>query len=413
MPSGDSRTGSGGPTFHSPCGNLYSSINTSISEKSTPFGVEGPQTRPLCTPHSTSSSSSIKLNLKDRWCPNLPGQQPSIVTRKRSSTFTRIDPENSRTTRVGCKRSLDTVGTEVSSLSSRLMKPSEQCSQETTGLRLTILSQLPHSSTACLDKGRASVEDPRGGALTKETGIFVGGTMSEKPTKTVGSDTSVSNVREVIGNLNVPVERTGRCQMLDRWRTLVRNPKYRQGFVWDAEVEASTPSVMSTLYHKPLPDVPMEDYSYTIVSNMIDRNPHLFDIITPIRVDVLEELLMSHPNHNFVGSVLCGFREGFWPSASAEWLVCKPEGYDNHWSNEDFSEDSLAFMRAQRDVEIALKRYSESFGSTLLPGMVSQPCFLVPKPGTAKFRLINDHTAGLFALNAAIPVEKDHSDLIT
>src|SRR5258708_5461378 len=190
MPSGDSRTGSGGPTFHSPCGNLYSSINTSISEKSTLFGVEVPQTRPLCTPCSTSSLLSIKLNLKDQWCLNLPGWQPSIVTQKWSSMFTHIDPENSRTTRVGCKRSLDTVGTEVSSLSSRLMKPSEQCSQETTGLHLTISSQLPHSSTACLDKGRASMEDPRGGTLTKETGIFVGGTMSEKPTKPVGSDTS-------------------------------------------------------------------------------------------------------------------------------------------------------------------------------------------------------------------------------
>src|SRR6266436_10432742 len=190
--------------------------------------------------------------------------------------------------------------------------------------------------------------------LSLQTGLhrlFILGTVIPP---TAGSDTSVSNVREVIGNPNVPVERMGRHRMLDRWRNLVQNPKYHQGFVLDAEVEASTPSVMSTLYHKPLPDVPMEDYSYTIVSNTIDRNPHLFNIITPIRVDVLEELLMSHPNHNFVGSVLCGFREGFWPSASAEWLVCKPEGYDNHWSNEDFSEDSLAFMRAQRDVEIAL-----------------------------------------------------------
>src|SRR5258708_16345676 len=110
------------------------------------------------------------------------------------------------------------------------MKPSEQCSQETTGLRLMISSQLPLSSTACLDKGRASVEDPRGGALTKETGIFVGGTMSEKPTKTAGSDTSVSNVREVIANLNVPVERTGRCRMLDRSRTLLQIPKSHPPF---------------------------------------------------------------------------------------------------------------------------------------------------------------------------------------
>src|SRR5258708_31513630 len=109
---------------------------------------------------------------------------------------------------------------------------------------------------------------------------------------------------------------------------------------------------------------------------------------------------MSHLNHNFVGSVLRGFHKRFWSSASAEWLVCKPEGYDNHRSNKDFSEDSLAFMQAQQDVEIALKQYSESFGSTLLLGMVSQPCFPIPKPSTPKLSLVNNHTMAPFSLNA-------------
>ena len=56
-------------------------------------------------------------------------------------------------------------------------------------------------------------------------------------------------------------------------------------------------------------------------------------------------------------------------------------------------------------MEIDLKRYSQSFRSVLLPGMVSQPCFLVPKPGSVTYWLVNDHTAGHFVLNAAIPVE--------
>ncbi len=56
-------------------------------------------------------------------------------------------------------------------------------------------------------------------------------------------------------------------------------------------------------------------------------------------------------------------------------------------------------MQSQWDIELGLNRYSPSFGSDLLPGMVLQPCFPVLKPGTVKFRLINDHTVGHFACN--------------
>src|SRR5260370_3098335 len=37
--------------------------------------------------------------------------------------------------------------------------------------------------------------------------------------------------------------------------------------------------------------------------------------------------------------------------------------------------------------------------------MVAQLCFAVPKPGTSKFRLVNDHTAGLLSLNSMIAPE--------
>ncbi len=63
------------------------------------------------------------------------------------------------------------------------------------------------------------------------------------------------------------------------------------------------------------------------------------------------------------------------------------------------------FLKHQRDIEIGFSRFSESFGPELLPGMVAQPCFAVPKPGSSKFRLVNDHTAGHSSLNTAIPPE--------
>src|SRR5260221_1160991 len=37
--------------------------------------------------------------------------------------------------------------------------------------------------------------------------------------------------------------------------------------------------------------------------------------------------------------------------------------------------------------------------------MVAQPCFVVPKPGSSKFHLVNDHMAGHSSLNAVIPPE--------
>ena len=63
------------------------------------------------------------------------------------------------------------------------------------------------------------------------------------------------------------------------------------------------------------------------------------------------------------------------------------------------------FLKHQRDIEIGFGQFSESFGPELLPGMVAQPCFAVPKPGSSKFHLVNDHTAGHSSLNTAIPPE--------
>ncbi len=52
---------------------------------------------------------------------------------------------------------------------------------------------------------------------------------------------------------------------------------------------------------------------------------------------------------------------------------------------------------------MSLGQYSESFGSSLLPGMVAQPVFTVPKKGLVKLRLVNDHSAGSKSLNSLIP----------
>jgi hypothetical protein len=120
-------------------------------------------------------------------------------------------------------------------------------------------------------------------------------------------------------------------------------------------------------------------------------NPHLFKIVTPINVD---------PNKPFVQSVCVSLREGFWP-----WANTQKEEYPTTW---DFSERppkterEADFLRNQRDVEIDADRYSESFGTNLLPGMYSTPIHAVPKPRSVKLRLVNDHSAGPYSLNSMI-----------
>src|SRR5260370_28885718 len=128
------------------------------------------------------------------------------------------------------------------------------------------------------------------------------------------------------------------------------------------------------------------------VTETIKQFPDLFQIVTPIKVDVLTHLLQLHPNCPLVDSILGGFCEGFWPGAKSELLSALLHGLDNQ-QREDVSGDAtLDFLCMQRDMEVSLGQYSSSFRYDLLPGMVAQPCFAMPKPGTSKFRLINDHT---------------------
>ena len=109
---------------------------------------------------------------------------------------------------------------------------------------------------------------------------------------------------------------------------------------------------------------------------------------------------MGHPNRPFVESVCTSLRDGFWP-----WANTQKESYPVMWDFLDCplkTEHKADFLRDQRDIEIAAGRYSEGFGSELMPGMYSTPIHAVPKPRSDKLRLINDHSARTFSLNSMI-----------
>ena len=153
---------------------------------------------------------------------------------------------------------------------------------------------------------------------------------------------------------------------------------------------------MLSLFHHP----PASEYDNLEALNTIHSHPELFQITTPIDINHFESLLSSHPNQPFVKSVCRGLQEGFWPFANThygEWPLT--------WDNSQHipkTAGKATFLQEQADKEVELDHFSEPFGPDLLPGMYSMPIHAVPKPGTSKFRLVTDHSAGQFTLNNMI-----------
>src|SRR5258707_15033241 len=167
-----------------------------------------------------------------------------------------------------------------------------------------------------------------------------------------------------------------------------------------------TPSATYTESAAAVPSIPTSDYRYADITNTIQSYPHLFPIITPINAGQLKALLCYHPNPELIRSVCQGLRSGFWPFANTASIERTPQGSISRAHGVPVLDDtSQHFLKAQCNTKIALRQYSLPFGSELLPGMVAQPVFTVPKKGSAKLRLVNDHSAGLKSLNSLIPTE--------
>jgi hypothetical protein len=181
-------------------------------------------------------------------------------------------------------------------------------------------------------------------------------------------------------------------------------PKYLRYNIWDGASHFSRSSADWTETASPLPTIPASELANPIATKTITENPHLFDIVTPIFVDRFEKLLESHPNQPFVKSVCRGLQEGFWPWADTRFGEY-PDTLDLSLPEPDNPEEAQ-FLRNQRDHEIFMGRFSESFGDKLLPGMYCMPIFAVPKPHSTDLRMVTDQSAGKFSLNSMIPREE-------
>ncbi|KAF8870544.1 hypothetical protein CPB84DRAFT_1662261, partial [Gymnopilus junonius] len=105
-----------------------------------------------------------------------------------------------------------------------------------------------------------------------------------------------------------------------------------------------------------------------IVNKTVKDHPDLFKITTPIKVDVLHELLKGHPNTPFVESILIGLTDGFWPWANTH-KFGYPTMHDTRrpgTTSED--PEHCSFLEWQANTEEEKGQFSHPFGSDLLPG---------------------------------------------
>ena len=176
--------------------------------------------------------------------------------------------------------------------------------------------------------------------------------------------------------------------------------------IWRASDKPRTISAYSTLTAVPVPSVPKNELQNKVVRKTIDKNPKLFEVVTPIKVDVFKKYLKGHPNKPFIKSVLRGLKKGFWPWADTS-NPRFPITYDGSGLRSPITgKDEARFIKQQSKEEIKLGRWSKSFGKKLLPGMHSSPIGAIPKSTPGKYRFIMDQSRGPYSLNSTIPRHK-------
>ncbi len=183
-------------------------------------------------------------------------------------------------------------------------------------------------------------------------------------------------------------------------------PKYKRGFVFSVADAGKSRATSCTEYELPVLCPPAREFENMEAVKTIEDHPHLFEVVTPIKVNVLEECLESHPNPAFISSVMTALKEGFWPWADTHHATDFPITWDNARMSPRSGMEQQ-FIAKYRDEEITARRFSEGFGPDLLPEMYSTPVHVVLKPHSEDFRMVSNMSAGLYAPNQMIL----HSDI--
>ena len=90
-------------------------------------------------------------------------------------------------------------------------------------------------------------------------------------------------------------------------------PTWTRGFIWSSSSPLLTPSASSTETTLPFLYVPASELQNSSALQNISSHPDLFKIVTTVKAERLNKLLVTHPNRALVDSVCLGLREGVWP----------------------------------------------------------------------------------------------------
>lgn len=140
------------------------------------------------------------------------------------------------------------------------------------------------------------------------------------------------------------------------------------------------------------------------VSVTINSYPDLFQIITPVDIELFHCSLLTHPNEPFVELVCRGLEEGFWP-----WAKVDIPGYpstNDQAQSPTRNIDKANFLCSQRDLEICKNCFSMAFQGDLMLGMYCMPIFAIPKECPGDFRLITHQSFGQYSLNSMTPAHE-------
>jgi len=151
-------------------------------------------------------------------------------------------------------------------------------------------------------------------------------------------------------------------------------PKWNCGFLWVCDASPWTPSASFTEIAAPLLTILSSEIHNPIPNSTILSHPHLFKLVTPIKVEHFKLLLALHPNQPLIKSVVWGLRDGFWPFTNFD--SSAPDTWDNS-----------TWLLKGPNLLFTLKQWDEEIKKTVSPlplGLISYPggiaCQLVSCP---------------------------------
>ncbi|CAA7267958.1 unnamed protein product [Cyclocybe aegerita] len=230
-----------------------------------------------------------------------------------------------------------------------------------------------------------------------------GGMKVNAPTAPQSATTCTSaqnaGVQGTLSAAVLSLQVTNKCQShLPIWSAC---PSFACAFIWNNNDGPHLTLTISSLFMPALPPVPDNELVNEPALNTIACNPDLFQVVTPISVSNLCNLLVNHPNNLFIDSICHGLLHGFWPWADTS---CFNLPFILDVKDTVSDPVHLYFVYEQRDIEVSLGCFLQPF-LHLLPGMLAIPFNVATKPHSDKLCLCFNYSAQPFLCNEMIPKE--------